>query len=158
MFNGTWSIGDLAKANANAQIGYFPLPAAAGKTSIALMDPSLLKVAKSSKVADAAKDFLNFLAEPAQLQRSIDSQPGVPAFTDVKLTTEPPAFADVQKFVDAGSVVRGFDNASALNQPQDDLIAAYQKLLGGKVDAAGLATLTDKAWVASAKKAKVPGF
>lgn len=158
IFNGTWSIGDLVKANPNGNFGFFPLPAVSGKTVIALYDPSLLKVAKANKVADAAKDFLNFLAEPEQLTASLDSQPGVPVYTDVKLSKPVAAFDDVTKFVTAGDVVRGFDNASALPSPGDDFIAAYQKLIGGKLDAAGFAAENDKIWVSSAQKGNIPGF
>lgn len=158
LFNGTWSIGDLTKSNAKANIGFFPLPAAEGKTSIALYDPSLIKIAKSSKVQDAAKGFLAFLAEKQQATTSLDAQPGVAVFTDVKLTTVPPAFADVQAVVDSGAVVRGFDNASSLPALSDPMISAYQQLIGGKVDVTGFLALSDKAWAANGKQAKAAGF
>ncbi|GAA3484736.1 ABC transporter substrate-binding protein [Streptomyces yanii] len=158
IINGTWALGAIAKANPKANIGYFLLPGADGKSTLGLQRPNLLKVATFSKAGKQAQDFLNFMIAQPQAQKFLDANPGVSAFTDVKATKASGGVADLQKLVDQGGFVLPLDQQSAIPQPQDDLIAAYQELLGKRIDVAKFGELNQKAWQNAGNKAGAAGF
>jgi raffinose/stachyose/melibiose transport system substrate-binding protein len=158
IINGTWAIGAIGAIDKSSDLGLFPLPAANGTGAIGLSKPNLLKIAPFSKVAAAAQDFLNFMVAQPQAQKFLNANPGVSAFTDVKVADSSSAVADVQKLVDAGGTVVPFDQQSTLPQPQDDIIAAYQELIGKRIDVAGFGKRVQSAWAGAGAKAGAPGF
>ncbi|MFI6059716.1 ABC transporter substrate-binding protein [Streptomyces sp. NPDC051286] len=158
IINGTWALGAIAKVNPKANIGFFLLPGADGKSTVGLQKPNLLKVATFSKVGKQAQDFLNFMIAQPQAQKFLDANPGVSAFTDAKAAGASGGAADLQKLVDQGDSVVPFDGQSVIPQPQDDLIAAYQELLGKRIDVAKFGEMTQKAWQGAGSKAGAAGF
>ncbi|WP_031002402.1 ABC transporter substrate-binding protein [Streptomyces sp. NRRL F-5727] len=158
LINGTWALGEIARTNPDANVGFFLLPAVDGPTTLGLQKPNLLKVATFSKVAPQAQDFLNFMIAQPQAQKFLDTNPGVSAFTDVKAAKPSGGVADLQKLVDQGGFVAPFDQQSTIPQPQDDIIAAYQELIGGRSDVAGFGDRVQKAWQSAGAKAGAAGF
>ncbi|MER7584410.1 ABC transporter substrate-binding protein [Kitasatospora sp. NPDC097691] len=158
IINGTWALAAVAKVNPSAHLGFFLLPSADGTTTLGLQKPNLLKVAKFSKVAQPAQDFLNFMIDKPQAQKFMDANPGVSAFTDVKAADPSDGVTDLQKLVDQGGSVIPFDQQSVIPQPQDDIIAAYQQLIGKQTDAAKFAEQVQKAWQGAGAKAGATGF
>ncbi|MFC9758831.1 ABC transporter substrate-binding protein [Streptomyces sp. NPDC056921] len=158
IINGTWSFAAITKANPSANLGFFLLPAAKGPGTLGLQKPNLLKVAKFSKVAPQAQDFLNFMIAQPQAQKFMDANPGVSAFTDVKAANPAGGVADLQRLVDQGGSVVPFDQQSVIPQPQDDIIAAYQELIGKRADVAEFGDLVQKAWQSAGAKANASGF
>ncbi|MEV4059640.1 ABC transporter substrate-binding protein [Nonomuraea dietziae] len=158
IINGTWSLAEITKANPSANLGFFPLPAADAPSTLGLGKPNLLKVAKFSKVASQAQGFLNFMIAQPQAQKFMDANPGVSAFTDVKAASLPGAVADLQKLVDQGGFIVPFDQQSVIPQPQDDIVAAYQELIGKRIDVTAFGELVQKAWQSAGAKASAAGF
>nr|WP_281175031.1 extracellular solute-binding protein [Actinomadura oligospora] len=158
IINGSWALAAITKTTPSANLGFFLLPGANGPGTLGLKRPNLLKVAKFSRHAAAAQDFLNFMIAQPQAQKFLDANPGVPAFTDVKPTNPTGATADLQKLVDKGGSVLPLDDASQIPQPQDDIIAAYQELIGKRADAAKFAGMVQSAWQSAGAKAGEPGF
>ncbi|WP_405681940.1 ABC transporter substrate-binding protein [Streptomyces sp. NBC_01238] len=158
IINGTWAFSAIATVKKDANIGFFPLPSADGKNTIGLAKPNLLKVAAFSQVATQAQDFLNFMIEQPQAQKFIDANPGVSPFTDVTATQESSAVGDFRKLVEGGATVTPFDQQSTVPQPQDDIIAAYQELIGKRIDVQKFTDLVQSAWQKSGAKAGAAGF
>ncbi|WP_406448301.1 ABC transporter substrate-binding protein [Streptomyces sp. NBC_00876] len=158
IINGTWAFSAITTVKKNADIGFFPLPSADGKNTIGLAKPNLLKVASFSKAATQAQDFLNFMVERPQAQRFIDANPGVSPFSDVTVTKETSAVGDFRKLVEGGATVTPFDQQSTVPQPQDDIIAAYQELIGKRIDVPEFTDRVQSAWQKSGAKAGVTGF
>ncbi|MGW8359558.1 ABC transporter substrate-binding protein [Streptomyces wedmorensis] len=158
IINGTWAFAAVTKVNPSANLGFFLLPAAEGPGTLGLQKPNLLKVAKFSKVAPQAQDFLNFMIAQPQAQKFMDANPGVSAFTDVKVTNPAGGVADLQHLVDQGGSVVPFDQQSVIPQPQDDIIAAYQELIGKRADVAEFGERVQKAWQNAGAKANASGF
>lgn len=158
IINGSWVVGEVRGANKDGNFGFFPLPNPTGKTQIALGAPNVMHIAKDSKQADAARKLLEFMIEPAQVKTYLASNPGIPAFTDVKADAPDQMMGDIQAYVDAKKTGAHFDNASRFPTPQDDIIAAYQELIAGKIDVAEFGKRYDAAWIAAGKTAGVAGF
>jgi raffinose/stachyose/melibiose transport system substrate-binding protein len=158
IINGTWAVSAITTVKKDANLGFFPLPSADGKNTIGLSKPTLLKIAAFSKVATQAQDFLNFMIDKPQAQKFMDANPGVSPFTDVKAADATGAVADFQKLIEGGTFVTPFDQVSALPQPQDDIIAAYQELIGKRIDVAEFAQRVQTAWQKAGTKAGATGF
>jgi raffinose/stachyose/melibiose transport system substrate-binding protein len=157
-FQGNWVMGDIASVAPDAEIGFFPLPPASGAIAMPMSPPSLIKVASFSPNKDAGLDLLNYFVEPEQIKMSLKASPGISAFTDVSLETPTYGLAQIEGYMGSAKVVTAFDDASTMAQPQDDLIAAYQQLLDGRLNAAGFATAVDAAWLTQGQKDGVSGF
>lgn len=158
IINGSWVIGEISGANPDGNFGFFPLPNPAGETQIALSQPNIMHIAKSSSQQETARELLDFLIEPAQVANFLDSNPGVPAFTDVTVESPDPVMVEIQTWVDEGRTGAAFDTAARFPTPQDDIIAAYQELLAGRIDVAEFGKRYDDAWVAAGKTAGLDGF
>ncbi len=158
IINGTWALAEITKANPSANLGFFLLPAADGPSTLGLGKPNLLKIATFSKAATQAQDFLNFMIAQPQAQKFMHANPGVSAFTDVKAPSPSRAVADLQQLVDQGGFVVPFDQQSVIPQPQDDIVAAYQELIGKRVDVPAFGELVQKAWQSAGAKATATGF
>ena len=65
---------------------------------------------------------------------------------------------EIQTWVDEGKTGAAFDEASRFPTPQDDIIAAYQELLAGRIDVAEFGKRYDSAWQAAGKTAGLEGF
>ncbi|WP_313479161.1 ABC transporter substrate-binding protein [Microbacterium sp.] len=158
IINGSWAIGEIRKANPDANIGFFALPTTAGENQVALSRPNTLHIAAASKVEDAAADLLQFLITPENVAAHLAAAPGIPAFTDVELENPDAAIADIQTYVENGQSGAAFDTAIAFPTPESELIAAYQELVGGRIDAAGFVKKVDAAWQGAGKTAGIKGF
>lgn len=157
-FNGSWVLGDIAATVPGAEIGFFPLPDADGGAVLPMSPPTLIKVASFSQSKDAALDLLNFFVEPENATAALNASPGISAFPDAKTAHSPFGLAMINDFAAKATIVRGFDDASTMAQPQDDLMAAYQQLLDGRLDAAGFAAAVDATWVGQGQKDGIEGF
>ncbi|KJQ52804.1 ABC transporter substrate-binding protein [Microbacterium sp. SA39] len=158
IINGSWVIGEIRAANPEGNFGFFALPNPEGTTQIALSQPNIMHIAKDSAQPEAARELLEFLIEPAQVENFLASTPGVPAFTDVTVGEPDPIMSDIQIWVDDEKTGAAFDTAARFPTPQDDIIAAYQELLAGRIDVAEFGTRLDTAWQAAGKTAGLEGF
>ncbi|WP_136055338.1 ABC transporter substrate-binding protein [Microbacterium sp. K24] len=158
IINGSWVIGEIRGANPEGNFGFFALPNPSGATQIALSQPNIMHIAKDSTQKDAARELLEFLIEPAQVENFLASNPGVPAFTDVTVAEPDPVMDEIQGWVDEKKTGAAFDTAARFPTPQDDIIAAYQELLAGRIDVTEFGTRYDAAWQAAGKTAGLDGF
>ncbi len=158
IINGSWVLGEIRKQNPDANVGFLALPTASGKNTIALSTPQMMHIAAKTKVADQAKDLLVFLGEAPQVEKNLELSPGVPAFTDVTVKGDEPVIADINAYVTDGHVGLAFDTATTFPTPEADLIAAYQELLAGRIDAAGFVQQVDTAWANAGATAGREGF
>ncbi|WP_144875091.1 ABC transporter substrate-binding protein [Microbacterium sp. 1.5R] len=155
IINGSWVIGELRGANPDGEFGFLALPNPVGTTKIALSQPNMMHIAKDSTQAETARELLEFLIEPAQVENFLATTPGIPAYTDVTLSEVDPAIADMQVWVDAGKAAV---DTTRFPYPQDDQIAAYQELLAGRIDVAEFSARYDAAWQSAGKTAGIEGF
>lgn len=158
IINGSWVIGELRDTSKDGKFGFFALPNPTGKTAVALSRPNMMHIAKDSAQPDQARALLEFLIQPAQVSNYLASTPGIPAFIDVTIANPDPILTDVQSYVDAGAAVAHFDNLTSFPTPQDDLIAAYQELVAGRIDVAAFGKRYDAAWQTAGKTAGIEGF
>lgn len=158
IINGSWIIGATREQNPDVNLGFFALPTEDGSNSIALSRPNILHIAAASEVADEAADLLTFLIEPENVAEHLAKAPGIPPFTDVTLEGADPVIEDIQAYVADGAAVRHFDNATTFPTPQDDIIAAYQELVAGRIDATAFLAKVDEAWANAGKTAGIEGF
>ncbi|WP_435748370.1 ABC transporter substrate-binding protein [Microbacterium sp. PMB16] len=158
IINGSWVIGEIRGANPEGDFGFFALPNPSGTTQIALSQPNIMHIAKDSAQKEEAQKLLEFLIEPAQVENFLASSPGVPAFTDVTVADPDPVMDEIQVWVDEKKTGAAFDQTARFPTPQDDIIAAYQELLAGRIDVAEFGTRYDAAWQAAGKTAGIDGF
>ena len=158
VINGSWVLGEIRGANPGGSFGFFALPNPSGKTQIALSQPNIMHIAKDSTQKETARELLEFLIEPAQVENFLASNPGVPAFSDVTVADVDPVMSEIQVWVDEKKTGAAFDQAARFPTPQDDIIAAYQELLAGRIDAAQFGVRYDAAWQAAGKTAGIDGF
>jgi raffinose/stachyose/melibiose transport system substrate-binding protein len=158
IINGSWVISEVRKLGPTANLGFFALPGGAGEQQIGLGRVNILHIAKSSKVAEQAKDLLGFMVEKEQAAAFLATAPGIPAFTDVKPPSGEPVLAGIQAYLDAGKAGPMFDTTVRFPTPEGDIIAAYQELIGKKITAEQFLAAVDKAWKNAGKTAGIKGF
>lgn len=161
LINGTWIIGEIAKLSDTAKndVGFFPIPTKDGKTMLGVSGADGLHIAKKSPNAENAKAFLRYLITAESAQKFMNAAPGISNFTDVKVPTDAPqAMKDVAAAIEAGKTTLAIDTASLVPAPETDLIASYQKLVGGKSSAAEFLKAEADGMAAAGKQAGLPGF
>jgi raffinose/stachyose/melibiose transport system substrate-binding protein len=158
IINGSWVIGPLRANNAEGNYGFFALPNPEGDTKIGLSQPNLMHIAKNSKQQDKARELLEFLIEPENAEPYLAKNPGLSAYTDVSIGEADPVLAEIQAWVDEDKAGAHFDNALIFPAPQEDIIAAYQELVAGRIDVAEFGKRYDAAWVNAGKTAGLDGF
>ncbi|WP_313636775.1 extracellular solute-binding protein [Paenibacillus sp.] len=156
---GAFFVPEVIKQNADAQIGFFPLPNQDGSETIGLSGGTQIFIAKSSKHPEESKDLLRFLTEQPQAQSALEAAPGISPFKDVDVSAKmPDAVKEVQAFVNTGKIAKHGDDAYVIPMPYDDLVAAYAELLAGKITADQFVQKHQDMYAKNAKIAKIPGF
>ena len=161
LINGSWAIGDLIKANPAAAdgIGFFPLPAPDGPAMLGISGADQLHISARSAHIDAAKAFLRYLNEPARAQAWMDASPGVPLYRDTTMNADAPAaMRDIETALTDHPSTLALDDAISVPAPQDEMIAAYQQLLAGRITGKALLEKQAQAFIRNGKRAKAAGF
>jgi raffinose/stachyose/melibiose transport system substrate-binding protein len=158
IINGSWVISELRKLNPTANLGFFALPGTTADQQIGVGRVNIIHIAKSSKVADQAKDLLGFMVEKEQAEAFLAKAPGIPTFTDVKPAGTEALLADIQVYLDGAKTGPAFDNAARFPTPEAEIIAAYQELIAKKITAQQFLTTVDKLWKNAGKTAGLTGF
>lgn len=160
VIQGTWFESEVRLKFKDAPLGAFPLPSVDGNNYVAIggFDGGF-HIAKNSKVAEAAKDFLSFRIQPEEVRKALEISPGISAYKDVDSSDIlGPAIRELQETIVSGKVAPHGDVAYLVPMPYDELVALYQELLMGKIGAESFLKQESAAYIRSAKLAKLSGF
>ena len=156
---GAFFVPEVLKQDANAPIGFFPLPNQDGSETIGLSGGTQVFIAKNSKHPEESKDLLRFINDKKQAQSALEAAPGISPYKDVDVSSKmPEAVKEVQTFVNTGKIARHGDDAYVVPMPYDDLVAAYTELLAGKITADQFVQKHQDMYTKNAKIAKITGF
>lgn len=157
---GSWVLGEMAKMKPEAKVGFFPLPTQNGKPQIGVSaQGGGNHIAKTSKVAKEAADFLQYLIEPAQVTSFMETLPGIPAFNDASLPNNaPPALKTVAEYIEKKQSTEDGDNRYRVPAPEQDQIALYQEMLAGRITAAEFSAKFTDACIKNGLAQGLPGF
>ena len=152
-FQGSWMWGELTPLGARAEdfgmLGY-PLN---GKLYV---DQSLgggIAVYSKSRVSEAAKDFLNYLARPDSLNKMYRASPGLPAFQGIDFNIDP--------FTADAITLQSSPHMDILYLPPlpyDDLVRDYVEFLYGRLTPQQMVDSMSAASIREGRNARLPGF
>jgi len=152
-FQGSWQWGELSALGAKAEdfgmLGY-PLN---GKLYVDQALGGGIALYSKSKVPDAGKDFLNFLAKSDSLNKMYQASPGLPAFQGIQFNIDP-FTADALKLQSAPHI----DIFCLPPLPYDDLVKDYVEFLYGRMTPQQMVDSIGAAYVREGQNARLPGF
>ncbi|MFK4762328.1 ABC transporter substrate-binding protein [Microbacterium sp. ZW T5_45] len=105
---GPWAFSEIAKTAPDLQLGTFPLPMTDDASDLAVrvnMDLAAM-IPEGSRHQDAARDFLEFLYEPENIEAYNESQLGFTPTTDAP-TPSDPRIAGMTEYYDSGQIYQG---------------------------------------------------
>jgi raffinose/stachyose/melibiose transport system substrate-binding protein len=105
---GPWAFSEIAKTAPDLQLGTFPLPMTDDPDDLAVrvnMDLAAM-IPEGSRHQDAARDFLEFLYEPENIEAYNESQLGFTPTTDAP-TPSDPRIAGMTEYYDEGRIYQG---------------------------------------------------
>lgn len=159
LIQGSWVTSSLLSTYPDMHLGYFPLPSASGKVSIPVGTSNAAHIDKASKVIEEAKDFLRFMIEKEQVEIYLAEQPGISGFNDVDLGDAlPEALKSIQSVVAAGDTSVHGDAVYVVPSPEQEMIAAYQELIVGRITADEFIDQIESAIMSNAATAGIEGF
>lgn len=152
MFGGNWDWAMINAYDYTDNMGMMPIPQnitdgtneklVGGGSKFFYIDSS---DNTSEEQRQAAKDFLNWLANDAEGNAFLTETCNlIPAFSNIDASALDPLSASVKKYADAGALVEGYNYL-----PDDHFAicgASMQKYLAGQTDRAGLAEEIEKYW------------
>lgn len=160
VIQGDWVVGEILKVSPDAKIGFFPLPTKSGPAALGISSgDGGVHIAKSSKVAAAAEDFLRFRIEPEQVKLALQATPAVSAFNDVEVgDLLPDALKTITDLTKSGPTTDKGETSYLVPAPETDLQGLYQELLAGRMDAATFIAQWQTQYEKAAKTAGLAGF
>jgi len=105
---GPWAFSEIAKTAPDLQLGTFPLPMTDDPADLAVrvnMDLAAM-IPEGSRHQDAARDFLEFLYEPQNIEAYNESQLGFTPTTDAPAPSDP-RIAGMIDYYDEGQIYQG---------------------------------------------------
>lgn len=100
---GIWALPSIMKANPNLKAGMFSFPTNDGNGKVSMGIDVNIAVSASTKNAEAAKEFVNFLASKEMVQKYVDNDYSIPCMKDVNANI--PAAKEIVDSVNAGNGV-----------------------------------------------------
>ncbi len=140
---GPWALGEIAKTSPDLDVGTFPLPMTDDPDDLAVrvnMDLAAM-IPEGSQHQEAARDFLEFLYQPQNIEAYNASQLGFTP-TDDAAPPSDPRIAGMQEYYDGGQVYQG---PSVLVPKTIPVFNYAQAMVLGSAPSAILATM-DEDW------------
>lgn len=160
LLNGSWVVAGILGYNADANIGFIPLPTSKGTPSIPVSGyGGGYHIAKTSKYVDTAKDFLRFVIDPENVVAYIKNAPGIVAYNDVQeIEGLPKVFDEIKAYIEKGQNAPHGDTKYIVPMNNNEIIAIYQELLAGRISVDEFIETHHKSYESNAKAANIPNF
>jgi len=151
-----WAFPVIEEKYPDAEIAMFPQPFVNGEAYVPLSDPRGAYAFKATKNEAAAKQFLEYLADPQTLSVLYEAEKSIPSWTGVDAPVNP-GIAEIKAIVDTGKGIPFFNGL--LNVAIGDTYPALlQDLYGEKKTPAEMARAMQENYDKSAKAAGLSGW
>jgi raffinose/stachyose/melibiose transport system substrate-binding protein len=150
---GPWAFSEIAKTSPDLELGTFPLPMTGDADDLAVrvnMDLAAM-IPDASRHKEAARDFLEYLYEPARIEAYNASQLGFTPTTDAA-PPDDPRIAGMQEFYDDGQVYQG----PSVLVPKTIPVFNYTQSMVFGADAASVLRTMDQDWARLAFRQPAP--
>lgn len=150
---GPWALGEIAKTSPDLKVGTFPLPMTEDPDDLAVrvnMDLAAM-IPEGSRHQEAARDFLEYLYQPENIEAYNESQLGFTPITGAPAPSDP-RIAGMREYYDAGQVYQG---PSVLVPKTIPVFNYAQAMVLGAPPASVLATM-DEDWARLAFRQPAP--
>lgn len=150
---GPWAFGEIAKTAPDLELGTFPLPMTDDPSDLAVrinMDLAAM-IPEGSRHQDAARDFLEFLYQPENIEAYNAAQLGFAPTTDAA-TPKDPRIAGMIPYYDSGRVYQG----PSVLVPKTIPVFNYAQAMVLDADPTAILTTMDADWARVAFRAPAP--
>lgn len=150
---GPWAFSEIAKTSPDLELGTFPLPVTDDADDLAVrvnMDLAAM-IPDASRHKEAARDFLEYLYEPARIEAYNASQLGFTPTTDAA-PPDDPRIAGMQEYYDDGQVYQG----PSVLVPKTIPVFNYTQSMVLGADAASVLRTLDQDWARLAFRQPAP--
>lgn len=133
MYMGDWADPEYAKVEpaAEGKIGMFAAPSKDGNSKLAIAGPGGYYISNQCKNVDAAKDFLNFMAEDDNIKLNLKTRACTSVWKDIEAENLSKTLEDTQAYIDAGNTEIHYNQTYVIT-PSDDANSAFLSVLLGQ--------------------------
>lgn len=133
MYMGDWADPEFAKIEpaGDGKIGMFAAPSEDGNSKLAIAGPGGYYVSKQCENVDAAKDFLNFMAEDENIKLNLKTRACTSVWKAIDAENLSKTLEDTQAYVEAGNTEIHYNQTYVIT-PSDDANSAFLSVLLGQ--------------------------
>lgn len=159
MYMGDWADPEFAKVEpaAEGKIGMFAAPSKDGNSKLAIAGPGGYYISNQSKNVDAAKDFLNFMAEDENIKLNLKTRACTSVWKNIEAENLSKTLEDTQVYVEAGNTEVHY-NQTYIITPSDDANSAFLSVLLGQKTPEECSKIWSDAVTAVGKQLGFDGF
>ena len=159
MSMGDWADPEYAKVapEAAGRIGMFAAPTKDGSSKLAIAGPGGYYISNQCKNVDAAKDFLNFMAQDDNIKLNLQTRACTSVWKGIEAANLSSTLADTQKYVDDGNTEIHYNQTYVIT-PSDDANSAFLSVLLGQKTPEDCAKIWSDAVITVGKQLGFDGF
>ncbi|MDC7290683.1 ABC transporter substrate-binding protein [Blautia schinkii] len=159
MYMGDWADPEYAKVapEGAGKIGMFAAPTKDGNSKLAIAGPGGYYISNQSKNVDAAKDFLNFMAEEDNIKLNLETRACTSVWKDIEATNLSETLKDTQAYIDEGNTEIHYNQTYVIT-PSDEANSAFLSVLLGQKEPEECAKIWSDAVVTTGKQLGFDGF
>lgn len=159
MFMGDWADPEFAKVDpaGKGKIGMFAAPTKDGDSELAVAGPGGYYISNQCKHIDAAKDFINYMAQDDNLKLNIKTRACTSVWKGIEATNLSKTLEDTQKYIDDGKTQRHY-NQTYIITPSDEANSAFLSVLLGQKTPKECAKIWSDAVITTGKQLGFDGF
>ena len=159
MYMGDWADPEYVKTapEGEGKIGMFAAPSKDGNSRLAIAGPGGYYISNQSKNVDAAKDFINFMAEDDNLKKNIETRACTSVWKGIDAANLSETLKDTQAYIDAGNTEIHYNQTYVIT-PSDEANSAFLSVLLGQKEPEECAKIWSDAVVTTGKQLGFDGF
>ncbi|MDO4274958.1 MAG: ABC transporter substrate-binding protein [Eubacteriales bacterium] len=159
MYMGDWADPEFAKVAPDdaGTIGIFAAPTKDGNSKLAIAGPGGYYISNQSKNVDAAKDFLNFMAEEDNIKLNLETRACTSVWKDIEAVNLSETLKDTQAYIDEGNTEIHYNQTYVIT-PSDEANSAFLSVLLGQREPEECAKIWSDAVITTGKQLGFDGF
>lgn len=159
MYMGDWADPEYVKTapEAEGKIGMFAAPTKDGNSKLAIAGPGGYYISNQCKNVEAAKDFLNFMAEDDNIKLNLETRACTSVWKGIDATNLSRTLKDTQAYIDAGNTQIHY-NQTYMITPSDDANSAFLSVLLGQKEPEECAKIWSDSVITVGKQLGFDGF
>lgn len=159
MYMGDWADPEFAKAapEGEGKIGMFAVPSADGNSQLAIAGPGGYYISNQCKNVDAAKDFLNFMAEEENIKMNLETRACTSVWKGIEAVNLSKTLKDTQAYIDK-EMTQIHYNQTYVITPSDDANSAFLSILLGQKEPEECAKIWSDSVITVGKQLGFEGF